>query len=131
MAKGRGPYRLRRTITSRVLSCIAEVEHQVRLLRSVFWWYLLPFLIAFSVAYSHASWTLRHLPWTHQVPGILSFAGAILVFGLIYWLNRYAVRRYLLPRQAELRELLENLLENEGSPEAAPPVSTFEKSKEI
>ena len=43
-----------------LLSCVkdslAQVEHQIWLLRNVFWWYLLPSAIPLLAFFAHVSW---------------------------------------------------------------------------
>lgn len=86
---------------------LAEVEHQITLLRRVAWWYLLPLAIPLMIFHVHNAWAYRE-PWE---------GGAQLIFGIlimwgIYELNQHAVRKNLEPRRDELREFLASLDEN-------------------
>lgn len=92
-----------------VKTSLATTEHQIWLLRNVFWWYLLPFTIAILAFFVQVTW-LRH----SDFPSILaSLVPAVLfvfaLYGFVYWLNRRAVRTDLEPRREELLTLLETL----------------------
>src|SRR6185369_3942938 len=39
-----------------VTNSLTQVEHQIWLLRNVFWWYLLPFTIAILAFFAHVAW---------------------------------------------------------------------------
>jgi len=90
-------------------SSLAQINHQIWLLKNLFWWYLLPpnFGIFIFVGY---------FVWLFQSRGtliiLLAFAYSILValtaWG-IYHLNQRAVRKELLPRRQELEQLLSSL----------------------
>lgn len=88
---------------------LAEVEHQITLLRNVCWWCLLPIFAALMVFPAHIAWNTRDDGWqtVAELAGItVIFA---LVFDFIYWLNQRAVRKNLEPRRQELRALLKSL----------------------
>lgn len=79
---------------------LEKVDAQIDLLRSVFWWYLLPllggmllFLIGLDGTASLGRWAL--------------LIGAL--GGAVYGLNRYAIHAELKPRRAELHALLREL----------------------
>lgn len=88
---------------------LAQVEHQIWLLRNLFWWYLLPLFVPMTIFVAHAAWRTRSSR-LEMVAGFavmdLSFA---VVFGFVYWLNQYAARKTLEPRRKELQTLLGNL----------------------
>ncbi|MBM3845627.1 MAG: hypothetical protein FJ405_04995 [Verrucomicrobia bacterium] len=94
-----------------VKKSLAQVEHQILLLRNIHWWYLLPIFAALMVWPVHHAWNTRDNGWL----SLAELAGMtftfLLVFGFIYWLNQYAVRKQLIPRQQELQALLEALAE--------------------
>jgi hypothetical protein len=102
-----------------VESSLAEVEHQIWLLRNVHWWYLLPLTIPILAFFVQVFW---------QVPGAAvwesavatSFGAAIVggVFAWIYRLNQAAVRATLEPRRQELASMLKGLTED------VPPLSS-------
>jgi hypothetical protein len=79
---------------------LAKVQQQAELLRTVFWWYLLPPYIGVNAFV----WGLPNGP--------LAFNSAFTVFSAllytwIYWLNQRARRKQLLPLQRELESLLQ------------------------
>lgn len=99
-----------------VAGALMEVEHQIRLLRSVLWWYLLPLglpLLAFIVQFT---WNGRSRGWNHVLEGCFLSLCFAFVFGVVYWANQYAVRATLEPRRKELEALLMSL--DDEAPEA-------------
>ena len=93
-----------------IQNSLFQVNHQIWLLKNVFWWYLLPILIGLGAV---SASTIRH---TQQAgPATMIGLGAFYVvfYGLvywgIYWLNQIAVRRNLEPRRQELETLLASL----------------------
>jgi hypothetical protein len=93
---------------------LAEVDHQIRLLRTVRWWYLLPLAIAMLAFFGQNAWRERGGGWwtVLSVSMVSSFALGVLAF--VDWLNRHAIRAELEPRRKELEAILANLAE-EGS----------------
>jgi CubicO group peptidase (beta-lactamase class C family) len=89
---------------------LAQVEHQIRLLRSVFWWYLLPPSVAVGAFFAQCAWLARDGDWVVALvmTGVVTFA-ALVDWG-IYWLNQAAVRDELGPRRRELQALLTSLV---------------------
>ncbi|HZJ14144.1 MAG TPA: hypothetical protein VFD27_03795 [Chthoniobacteraceae bacterium] len=100
------------TLRSSIESSLAQVEHQIWLLRNVFWWYLLPPFTAMTIWPAHRAWQTRD----DGLKSLAEFAGIALTFALvawfIYWLNQFAVRKNLEPRRKELKTLLANLNES-------------------
>jgi CubicO group peptidase (beta-lactamase class C family) len=90
-----------------VKESLTQVEHQIWLLRNVFWWYLLPFtisLMAFFVQVSSNWWdTLGQMLFV-----VVLYAG-------IYFLNQRVVRTCLEPRRQELLTLLTSLEDETNS----------------
>ena len=100
------------TLVAWVEGARLDVEHQIWLLRNVFWWYLLPFLIGLGGVFGHdACQAMRSgsslLSAGAVLSGQMAFVG--LVYAGVYWLNRYAVRANLEPRLEELQQLAEGL----------------------
>lgn len=95
---------------------LAQVEHQIVLLKNVFWWYLFPISLTMAIFFVHISFLDRS--WWE-------LANKSIFVGLIYWgiyeLNQRAVRKDLAPRAGELRNFLDSLEEPES--EDAPPAS--------
>jgi Protein of unknown function (DUF3887) len=77
---------------------LKSVRAQSRLLGSVLWWYLLPGFIGVLVA----TWGLRIDPYT-KIFCTLFF---IAVDAFIYWVNKWARSKQLLPLEAQLESLL-------------------------
>ena len=92
---------------------LAQVEHQIWLLQNVQWWYLLPVFVTLLVWPGHHAWNTRDNGWKTlgELAGV-TFAYA-LVFGLMYWINQSAVRKQLIPRQQELKQLWNSLNESD------------------
>ncbi len=97
---------------------LAQVEHQIWLLRNVFWWYLLPPGVAVMIWLAHLSWSLaQHRSTVGAIAGFGVFAAFFLLIGwFIYWLNQFAVRKQLEPRRKELQTLLKGLDETGEAP---------------
>ena len=82
-----------------LLDCVkhslTQVEHQIWLLRNVFWWYLLPFTIAILAFFAQTAW----LDHTGFWPVTVAFAPWVLfllvLYGFVYYVNQRAVRRSL------------------------------------
>jgi hypothetical protein len=96
-------------LRQRVESSLAQVEHQIWLLRNVFWWYLLPPALSILAIFGQIAWELRAGGWwtVLAIPGMVAMNMIVLVG--IYWLNQNAVRSELVPRQQELQTLLASL----------------------
>ncbi|HVJ85740.1 MAG TPA: SoxR reducing system RseC family protein [Caulifigura sp.] len=92
---------------------LTQVEHQVWLLKNVFWWYLLPFCIAIGAFFGQVAW--RTGGWG---AGLVMSAVVALVYWGIYRLNQHAVRKQLEPHRDELARLLAHL---KGESDAEAP----------
>ncbi len=88
---------------------LAQVEHQIWLLRNVFWWYLLPPSVAVGAFFAQVAWMARDGGWKAGwiMTGVVAFS--VLVDWAIYWMNQTVVREELEPRQRELQALIGNL----------------------
>ena len=97
------------SVIARLHQMIRETEMQIKLLRSVLWWYLLPCGVA-TIAL-----VLDHSPREFDiskfsVPYLLTFAGTMAAFYVVaYWINQRAVRTALEPRRQHLRHALAEL----------------------
>lgn len=92
-----------------VNSSLAQVEHQIWLLRNVFWWYLLPCTIAVLAFFAQVAWQRSPAIWMFALalaPGAMFL---FLLYGFVYYLNQLAVRRDLEPRRQELLTLRASL----------------------
>ncbi len=92
-----------------VESSLAQVEHQIWLLRHVFWWALLPLAVAMLAFFGQGAWQERAGGWWTALAFSVATALGVLVLGVVYWLNQYAVRAGLEPRRRELETLLISL----------------------
>jgi hypothetical protein len=96
-------------LRERIESSLAQVEHQIWLLRNVFWWYLLPPGVAMAAFFAHCAWLARD---GGLVAGLV-MAGVVAVAASILWgvhgLNQNCVRKELEPRRRELEALLQTL----------------------
>jgi hypothetical protein len=92
-------------LRQRVEGSLAQVEHQIWLLRNIFWWYLLPLALSMLAFLGQVAWGARSGGWL----AALVAAVVVIVFTGVYWLNQYAVRSALEPRRQELEALLTSL----------------------
>ena len=86
-------------------SSLVQVEHQIWLLRNVFWWYLLPPGLAILAFFGQVAWVVRAGGWWTVLAVAGMVAVEVLLFGGVYWVNQYAVRSQLEPRRQELQAL--------------------------
>jgi CubicO group peptidase (beta-lactamase class C family) len=103
-------------------AALAEVNHQIWLLRNILWWYLLPSFVPSMICVARMALKLgAPLPARLLFVAIMAafLAG---VFGFLYWFNQYAVRKELLPRRNELEQLLAGI-----DPDAQPAVPNAKK----
>jgi len=98
------------SLRRRVEDSLAQVEHQVWLLRNVVWWYLLPLAVPMFTFFGQVCWRIRHLGGWEALAGLVLMVGFVsVIFGFIAWLNRFAVRATLEPKRQELEALLRSL----------------------
>jgi membrane protein YdbS with pleckstrin-like domain len=92
-------------------SSLNQINHQIWLLKNVFWWYLLPLGAGVIVFCSIVSWNVFRI--LHSALVLLTFGFALLLTALMFWgvyrLNQYAVNKGLVPRRQELELLLKTL----------------------
>ncbi len=87
---------------------LAQINHQIWLLKNVFWWYLLPPGVGAALFYCQVSWSMLEAGlW--RLKDLWGPLGGVLVFWGIYWLNQLCVRKDLEPRRRELEALLQRL----------------------
>jgi hypothetical protein len=97
---------------------LAQVEHQIWLLRNVFWWYLLPLGLPLLAFFGQVAWRVRTAGWWNAFAlAVINSVFVALVFAGIYRLNQYAVRAGLEPRRRELEALLTSL--DDETPDAS------------
>jgi hypothetical protein len=96
-----------------VEASLEDVEHQIWLLRNVFWWYLLPLGLALTIEFAYDAMEARHSLWFRMMEFMLPVGFCMLVFWGVYWLNQWAVKAHLEPRRQELLAIRENLMSND------------------
>jgi hypothetical protein len=85
-----------------------SLETQIRLMRSLPWWYLAPTLVGTNLFVAAKSESPA-APLSFVIPI------TVLVLGAVYWLSRRSLRRDMLPLRAELDRCLAGLEEQGGS----------------
>ncbi|MDB5391608.1 MAG: beta-lactamase [Planctomycetaceae bacterium] len=113
-----------------VQESLIQVEHQIWLLRNVFWWYLMPFTVSLLAFFGHVT-LLASKDWLEALSG----GGRLFVFLLtlyyfIDYINQRAVRKQLEPRRQELLALLKSL-RDETTSEGAIKITENVKSSRI
>ncbi|MCG8449174.1 MAG: hypothetical protein MI725_06285 [Pirellulales bacterium] len=100
---------------------LAQVEHQIWLLRNVFWWYLLPLAAPAMTFFLHVAWQSSDTWWECAL--FAGFLGMFLfvVYGATYLVNQRAVCKQLEPRHQDLLKLIASL-EGEASSEDSDDV---------
>ncbi|TWU47265.1 D-alanyl-D-alanine carboxypeptidase precursor [Rubripirellula tenax] len=98
-----------------VKDSLQQVEHQIWLLRNIFWWYLLPPSISILAFFVHVSWLSSSAWW--EFVGTFTLFGIFLVviYAFVYYINLRAVRTDLEPRRQELQKLLSSLSDETGN----------------
>jgi hypothetical protein len=98
-----------KSLTACIEDSLAQVNHQIWLLKNVLWWYLLPPGIGIVICFGFFAWQ-GHIAGKPVLIAILkNLAFIALIFWGVYLLNRRAVRKDLMPRKQELESLLKNL----------------------
>ena len=97
------------TLLSTVDASLAQVQHQIALLRNVLWWYLLPLVPGMVLFLVSASWQSRGNGLAEQL--VIAVVGLIcaVAFWQVYRANLREVERTLVPRRIELEELRASL----------------------
>ena len=100
------------TLFNCIKSSLAQINHQIWLLRNVLWWYLGPLGVGLMIFFSSAGISVMinenpSIGWVLFIVGCI--VGTILLYWGIYWLNQRAVHKDLIPRKNELEELLNSL----------------------
>jgi hypothetical protein len=105
----RRPPELGEPLRQRIEGSLAQVEHQIWLLRNVFWWYLLPLILSILAYVCQVTWQERSGGWLIALAMTLVVFLVVIVMTAVYWVNRKAVRSYLEPRRQELEVQLRSL----------------------
>lgn len=102
-----------------VASSLAQVDHQIWLLRNVFWWYLLPLALSMLPFVGQVAWQLHAKGgWLAVLVVIYCVAIAACLMGGLYRLNQNAVVSHLWPRHQELEALRRELQDETLDPDS-------------
>lgn len=88
---------------------LARIDHQIHLLRNVFWWYLLPANLAITAFLVHLGWQIRSAGPLAQLILFAVLAACAGVSWGVYRLNQWTVTSQLEPRRQELLTLRHTL----------------------
>ena len=95
-----------------VKTSLAQINHQVWLLKNVLWWYLAPLGVGLIIWFSYCGISVM-ISKNPSVGYLLFFlaciVGTILLYWGVYWLNQWAIRKELVPRKNELEDILDSL----------------------
>ncbi len=97
---------------------LSQVDHQIWLLRNVFWWYLFPFAISLSAFFINVAWNTTGTWWGAMLVGAPFGLFLYYLYRWIYRLNQKAVRQQLAPRKEHLQRIVTNL-ESDGGGDAS------------
>ena len=102
-------------LISHIEQSLNDVEHQIWLLRNVFWWYLLPCALGglIPMVYFFATDLATRELQSALGPFVRNTTIFLGIFYGVYLLNQYAVRRGLEPRRRELLAMRDSLLNTE------------------
>jgi hypothetical protein len=107
------------SLIERVKVSLAQIEHQIELLRNIFWWYIMPVALPAALFIGHVIYQGLSAVW-HEGPAVVALLGLCLaliavvpiLIGIItYRINQHAIHTDLQPRRAELTALLASLQE--------------------
>ena len=97
------------SLQSCIQASLVQVNHQIWLLRNVFWWHLLPLSIGVVVFHGSLAWQKRDAGLLPQISLAIAALVCLLVFWGVYWLNQQEVKKMFEPRRQELESLLASL----------------------
>ena len=70
---------------------VLQVNHQIWLLKNIFWWYLLPILIGLSAFSAQTLWSNQAVGLTSTLESAAIFIHTYgVTYGFVYWLNQRA-----------------------------------------
>lgn len=98
----------RDSLANCINTSLAQVEHQIWLLRKVFWWYLLPPGVGIFIFVGHVAWDVRDDTGWFTFFLVYLAVVPLFLWG-VYALNQWVVRKQLIPRQQELMQLQNSL----------------------
>jgi len=91
---------------------LTQINHQIWLLKNVFWWYLLPCAVPVTLYLIVVYWYKASHDWVTIIMFSISILIVILTLWWAYRLNQSAVKKHLIPRKEELEQLLASLKSN-------------------
>ena len=90
-------------------TALAEVSHQIWLLKNILWWYLLPIFVPIMIFFGWVAWRVP-ASITEKISHLLpQVSFVVLLYAGIYWLNQSCVKKNLEPRRQELEKLLNEI----------------------
>jgi hypothetical protein len=95
-----------------VEASLREVNHQIWLLKNLFWWYLLPVAAALAIFFGYSAWRARSIGSSAVIGALVGALVVALLYLGIHWVNQFAVRKSLEPRRKDLETFLASLNEN-------------------
>ncbi|HEV2456109.1 MAG TPA: hypothetical protein VGY98_17730, partial [Verrucomicrobiae bacterium] len=76
-------------------SSLHQVNHQIWLLKNIFWWYLLPVVLPLGIFAFLDLWHKRHHGASAIAGAVVYIVICILTYWGVYWFNQYGVRKSL------------------------------------
>lgn len=87
-----------------------SVDYQIRLMKNVTWWFLMPCTLAVALGLGDMALMFPLDQWREWCQPYLTTIGLVVVsYPAIYWWNQYAVKKALLPLKQELENALKEL----------------------
>jgi hypothetical protein len=97
-----------------IQALLVQVDHQIWLLKNIFWWYEFPIMAGLAAFLGSVGWRTR----SGGPAGLILMASVGLVCVLAFWrvyvFNQQAIKKTLEPRRDELNMLLNNLKSERG-----------------
>ncbi|HEV2318176.1 MAG TPA: serine hydrolase domain-containing protein [Verrucomicrobiae bacterium] len=100
-----------------VETSLHQVNHQIWLLKNIFWWYLLPCVLPLGISIGASFWHSRYEGASAVAGWIAYIFICIFIYWGVYWINQRCVRKTLAPRRQELEGLLAGLGLDSPQPE--------------
>jgi hypothetical protein len=92
-----------------VKGSLGHLEHQIWLLRTIHWWYLLPVGVSCLAFVGEVKWRERPGGWLTVFVVSVAVGIVAAIFFWVYRLNQFAIRSELEPRRRELETLMMSL----------------------
>lgn len=94
---------------------LAQVEHQIWLLRNIVWWYLLPCGVSIMAFFLHVAWQSSDDRLEFVLAASFWMLLLLVFGGAIYFINQYTVRSRFEPRRKKLLTLVASLEDETNS----------------